>query len=539
MRKNKAQALIVAYMVVSVFITMVAALSSKAISEKNVSLRNKLDTEAFYLAEGGLEDAISSFTFAIANYQIQPDVANYSVTTGFDTFPGASVVSSVRSLESADRLILEGQTNVLVRNYEITSTAVHPENNAISVTLHQVISRRLIPTFQHSVFYNDDLDIAPGSNMDLSGRIHCNKDIYVDADSGKTLKIDSFYFHSAGSIYNKKKSDGSRLSGEVSIRVNKNGSEKYEDMDNLDSESETWTVDSTERWQGTVQSAVHGVTGLSAPAVASIQPDGYYSSMASVIITNGQITKDGRALTEGLDYPAGTISTSETFYNNREGKYITMTNVDLNKLANINNEKPDPNSPPYPNNLPSNGLIYATRDEYSSGEPGVRLINATQIDRQAGLTIVSNDPVYIQGDFNTASEKPVSVICDSLNLLSNSWNDANSPASDWASRTATPTTVNCAFIAGVDQTTSGHYNGGLENYPRLHENWSNVQLNIKGSFVALWNSAMADGPWEYGQPQYTAPKRSWSYNTAFNNVSNLPPFTPWAVEARRIAWWKD
>ncbi len=100
MRKNKAQALIVAYMVVSVFITMVAALSSKAISEKNVSLRSKLDTEAFYLAEGGLEDAISSFTFAIANYQIQPDAATYSVTTGFDTFPGASVVSSVRSLES-------------------------------------------------------------------------------------------------------------------------------------------------------------------------------------------------------------------------------------------------------------------------------------------------------------------------------------------------------------------------------------------------------------------------------------------------------
>jgi hypothetical protein len=545
MRKNKGQALIVAYMVVSVFITMAAALSSKAVSEKNISLRDKLNTEAFYLAEGGIEDAVSKFTSAIANYQSQPDVQNYNVVTTFNTFSGASVSSSIRSLESTDRLVLEGQTNVLVRNYEITSTAVHPQNNAISVTLHQIIARRLIPTFQHSVFYNEDLEVLPGADMTLSGRIHCNKDIYMDAESGKTLKINSFSLRSSGNIYNMRKDDGRRLAGEVSIRVNKTGSAKYENMNNLDSDSADWTAEATDLWKGTVQSAVHGVTGLSVPAVASIQPGGYYASQANVLITNGQITKDGRVLKEGVDYPVGTITTTETFYSNREGKYITMTNVNLRKLANLDNEKPAPGSPAYPNNLPSNGLIYATRDEYpaDTGEPGIRLKNAAEIGRDKGLTVVSNDPVYIQGNFNTGVdsgvEKPVSVICDSLNLLSNNWNDANSLPGSWNLRTSTETTFNCAFIAGIDQTGTGHYNGGLENYPRLHENWSGVQLNIKGSFVALWNNAVAQGSWLYGQPQYTAPKRNWSYNSAFNNVSNLPPFTPWAVEARRIAWWKE
>jgi hypothetical protein len=94
-------------------------------------------------------------------------------------------------------------------------------------------------------------------------------------------------------------------------------------------------------------------------------------------------------------------------------------------------------------------------------------------------------------------------------------------------------------VAGVKTTTAGQYNGGLENYPRLHENWSGTNLNIKGSFVELWNSSVATGNWAYGGSQYTAPNRNWSYNAAYNNPSNLPPFTPYAVEAQRVAWWTE
>jgi len=530
---KRAQALIVSYMIIAVFIIISSVLLSKAISEKNISLRNKLENEVFYLAEGATENAISTFMTAIADYQIPSDIESLNVGATFTTFGGTIVNSSITRLENSDRLILEGATNVLVRNYEITSTANHPQYNGITVTLHQIIARRLIPTFQHSVFYNDDLEILPGANMNLSGRIQSNKDIYMDAESGKTLTIDSLSLHSAGNIYNQRKDSGAELAGEVSIRVNKTGSPKYENMDNLDSDDPDWTNESINRWQGTVQSAVHGVTKLTAPSVASIQPDGYYSSNANVVIENGSITKGGLPLTEGVDYPPGTIATSTSLYNNREGEYIKTTNIDLKLLAggNINGKT-------YPNNLPSNGLLYATINNMGSYEPGVRLVNASEIYRNNGLTVVSNDPVYVQGNFNTTNEKPAAVICDSLNLLSNSWSDANS-TKGLSSRTPTTTTVNAAFIAGIDQTTSGHYNGGLENYPRLHEDWSGIQLNIKGSFVALWDSSITRGAWQYGSPQYTAPKRNWNYNTDFNNTAKLPPFTPWAVEAERIAWWKE
>jgi len=378
--------------------------------------------------------------------------------------------------------------------------------------------------------------MLPGPNMTITGRIHSNQDIYMDS-SGNTLTVDSTYLHSAGDIFNKRKDASGPPAGTVSIRIDQGGPPTFANMDGLDSSSPTWPTDSTTRWKGTVQSSVHGVTRLTAPAVGSIQPGGYYATQANVSVVNNIIYKGGTALVEGTDYPTGTIATTtSSFYSNREGKFIKMTTLDLNKLA---GKTGTCGAGSCPNNMPDNGLLYATRNDISGiQEPGIKLINGSEIARAGGLTVVSNDPVYVKGDYNTVSEQPTSIIADSLNLLSNNWNDTNSTSS-LSSRPATATTFNSAFVAGIDNTTTGNYNGSLENYPRLHENWTGRNLTIKGSFVALWNSSVANGGWTYGNPQYTAPNRIWAYNTAFNDPANLPPFTPWAVEAQRIAWWSD
>jgi len=535
------QALILAYIAIVFFTILSVPLFDKIISERWTLQRQKMEKEAFYLAEGGLEDAINQFIGAIANFQIQPDVARYPATgtiaTSYATsaaFPGgAQAYSFITAAEAGMRQITDPDGTVVgVKTYIVTSTCQHPANPSISVTLNQAILLRLIYTFQHAVFYNDDLEILPGPNMTFSGRIHSNKDIYLDSD-GSTLTLDSEYVHSAGDIYNGTK-DGRTMNGTVKIKKADTGS--FPAMDGLDSDSSNWLTESQTRWNGTVESSVHGVTKLSTPAVGSIEADGYYANNAGTKIENGNIKQGGQLLVEGTDIPPGTIVTDTDFYNNREGKYIRMTNIDLKKLAGY---APGDavGHPSFPNHLPTNGLIYATRnDAGGTQEPGVRLVNGAQIYRNGGLTVVSNDPLYIQGDYNTVNKQPTAVICDAVNLLSNNWNDANS-AKSLSNRTATNTTVNTAFIAGVDNTTSGHYNGGLENYPRLHEGWSGKTLSIKGSFVELWNSQIAQGAWKYDSPQYTAPNRNWNYDTDFN-VNNMPPFTPWAVEAQRGAWWK-
>jgi len=533
---KKGQALILSYIVILVLLVYSAGLWTKAISEKGIAERNRLTAQAFYMAEGANENAISAFTSAMANFVIPSNVATYNVVTIFTTFGNATVNTTITRLEVSDRLVVEGNTNIYVANYEVVSTATHPQNSSINVTAHQIIARRLIPTFQHAVFYNNDLEMLPGPNMTLTGRIHSNQDIYMDS-TGNTLTIDSTYLHSAGDIFNKRKDAPGPPAGTVSIRVNQGGAPTFANMNDLDSSSPTWSTAAITRWKGTVQSSVHGVTQLTAPAVASIQPGGYYATQANVNIVNSTIYKGGVAMVEGTDYPTGTIATTtSSFYSNREGKFIKMTTIDLNKLA---GKTGTCGAGSCPNNLPTNGLLYATRNDISgSQEPGIKLINGNEIVRAGGLTVVSNDPVYVKGDYNTVNEQPTSIIADSLNLLSNNWSDTNS-TSALTSRPATATTFNSAFVAGIDNTTTGNYNGGLENYPRLHENWTGRNLTIKGSFVALWNSSVANGAWVYGNPQYNAPNRIWAYNTAFNNPANLPPFTPWAVEAQRIAWWSD
>ncbi|MBN2097074.1 MAG: hypothetical protein JW714_01195, partial [Candidatus Omnitrophica bacterium] len=213
------QALILAYVVLIFLTILAAAFLTKAVTENNLSQRHKLIQEATYLAEGAIEDAIYKFSDAIANFDIAPDEASYIVVTNYGSFYNATVNSTVLRLEDDDRIVdVGGGAAALVRNYKITSSCQHPLNNTIVVTLHQIVARQIVPAFQHAVFYEDVLEILPGINMDFSGRIHSNHDIYLGAEGGRILTVHSDYLHSAGEIYNRRKNDGTRMAGDVSIK---------------------------------------------------------------------------------------------------------------------------------------------------------------------------------------------------------------------------------------------------------------------------------------------------------------------------------
>ncbi len=538
---KKAQALLLVYFVVIVLLTLAVPLLQRILGDNVLLQQELLRKEAFYLAEGGIEDIVNQFTGDIANFVISPTVTRYPssgvITTtysGVSGFPGATVTTYIDEAESGQRVITDPDgTQVTVRSYVIHSTCVHPRQNSITVGIHQAFLLRLTSAFQYTVFYNDDLEIIPGKNMTLSGRVHSNSDIYLAADGSSTdLTLDSEYVRTVGNMYNKRKDRTEVMQGDVSIR--KAGTGSYDDMDGLDSEDTEWATESQTRWRGTVQSGVHGVTQLATPAVGSIQPGSghYYYDNAGLRIENGRLYQGAQELVQGVHVPANTVTVTTAFQNKRENKYVNMVNIDLAKLAGVSGGYPG-----YNNNLPANGLLYATANTGASGEqPGVRLVNGGTLYRGGGLTVVTNDPLYIQGDYNTTNKKPSAVISDSVNILSNGWggSDAKSTQS-LSNRIATATTVNTAFIAGVRNTTVGSYSGGLENYPRLHEDWSGKTLYIRGAFLEMWNSQVAQGPWS--SASYSAPNRNWNYDSDLSNQN--PPFTPFAVEAQRSAWWKS
>jgi len=557
--KRKAFVSIFAFFVVIVLLIMGGIGMQRAINDARAAQRDRLNTEAFYLAEGGISLASYTLAYNIANHIPEPvtgtDYFNNSISdflsSGFD-------VQIVCTPLGNERAVIDSLGIVnFIREYQISSSVTHPTSD-VAISTNQIVARKKIYTFQHAVFYVDDLEMLPGPDMTLSGKVHSNSDIYIGTHN--TFTIDSEYLYSVGDIYNMRKDSSSSMNGDVSIKIS--GTSSYELMkvfgepSPLDGRRADWTTESQNRWQGTVKSADHGVTSLTAPSVGSIQPDGFYASNADlrIIKTAGgswEVHSGGSAIAI-TDLPTGTI-VERNFTDNREGQSVAASDIDISKLnqaetyddANSNGQydvgetyADDNSNGQYdPSYFPSNGLLYVSRADASTSQPnGVRLVNGGELN--SGLTVVSNNPVYVKGDYNNINKKPAAVICDAVNILSNSWDDSKSSQS-LNNRVASNTQINLAFIAGITPTDASSYSGGLENYPRLHEKWSGRTLLIRGSFVELWFSEIAQGDWSYGNPIYKAPRRDWNYDTDFNDSSNLPPFTPFAVETESIAWWKS
>jgi hypothetical protein len=70
---------------------------------------------------------------------------------------------------------------------------------------HRIVNVEATPIFQFAVFYTDDLEIFPGANMRLGGRVHTNADMYMGSNG--TLTVDSNYCRAIGGIYRNRKDD--------------------------------------------------------------------------------------------------------------------------------------------------------------------------------------------------------------------------------------------------------------------------------------------------------------------------------------------
>jgi len=540
---------------------LAAALFTTVMVENDSATLNARTTTGQFLADGGSEICEKLILRGLAQYNPVEPTGGFEITGNEVTYT-IELAGASRVLEDDDGI------HTLVQPV-LVSTRAAPQG--YGSTVKRVIEVARTPIFQFAVFYDKDLEILPGPNMTLRGRVHSNRDIYLG--SGGTLTIDSGYLRAVGDIYRLRKNDGSDSTGTVNVRVsgsdsfatmeswyqlrdmgipstsgfdsNFTGYDANGDGDYLDpGELSPWVIEAMERWNGTVRTAEHGMRELVPPTVKSIQryvkaeggdyerdpssgnyypvdpgtgsyDQGFYHRRADlVILDTGVCDGDGNA----VELLPGTIQEVE-FYDAREKKHVTVTEIDLTLLAESGR-------------WPMNGLLYAARNDAKAGQPnGVRLKNGREL--AGGLTVASEGPVYTLGNYNSRNKKPAAIMCDAYNLLSNSWDDSKSPGSlPKASQTA----VAAAIVTGSYDTTLGNYNGGFENLVRFHENWTGVQSIIRGSFVDIYDSQIATGHWVYGGDVYTAPNRNWDYDSDFNDVSNLPPFTPMVNFIRGVAW---
>jgi Tfp pilus assembly protein PilX len=186
----------------------------------------------------------------------------------------------------------------------------------------------------------------------------------------------------------------------------------------------------------------------------------------------------------------------------------------------------------------------------SLGNVPVRLDNGL-----GGFTVASENPVYIQGDYNSSVADPTwlnpnaadpphaaaAIIADAVTMLSNNWSDLaslNSPSND-AGRPAATTYYRAAVSGGknmnflVNTCCAGWAvgdwgtDGGLHNFLRQLENWGGQTLNYKGSMASLYYSTYSTGTDKNGgNTTYDPPARNYIFDPLFTQPQNLPPGTP-------------
>ncbi len=419
--------------------------------------------------------------------------------------------------------------HALVKSYTINSIGVN--NEALGkVELSQHFEAALVPLFQFAVFYDNDLEIAPGPTMSLIGRVHSNGNMWLQ--SNNSLKIDSCVT-AAGNIFHGRKGAGSVSNGDILV---KNGDGNYTSMKEgsgwLESTDAHWIDSSIARWNGRVQDADHGQSRLNLPLTdgsgnsphslierETDNPDSY-ESKASLKFINGKayqlIGTVWSNVTNELTAKGIITKINNKFYDGRDKIWVDVTELDMNLLY----------SEGY---APANGVVYFS--DKSGDFPALRIRNGAELD--APLTIASENPVYTLGDFNSVNKKPACIMGDAVTFLSSAFNDANSDKSK-NDRIAVATKVNASILTGNVETTASNYNGGFENLPRFLEKWSNKKFTWTGSMVNLWYSQQANSTWN--GTYYSPPIRDWSYDIDLDDPTKLPPETPMVRVFQRTGW---
>ena len=513
---------LITVLIFSVFLTMVGlTVVVLSTTEVMISHNNMVKEGAFYVAEGGLENQIADLNDISQGHEIPTPDELMSISQVPPVFEGYtfSEYGVERMGDAYMQTITMGPyagLYALVQPYRMVSGVIGPDNARTHI--ERSSQHHLIPVFQYGVFYDKDLEILPGPTMTFGGRVHTNSDLYVGAN--RDLYFDSFVT-AAGSIYHERKDEPVVQGGDVWFQDDE-GEYRKMTQDSRYPEWEEWAIT---RWGGRVRDQAHGIVRLGLPLPVGVDPieiikrgredDSELLIDARFYYKAGLKIIDGVA-TDGNDEPVELdedILTTHTFYNYREEKWLTATQIDIKELRTSGQS-------------PENGIIYISASETSPGarDAVVRLVNGKRLP-EGGLTVATDNPLYIQGDFNVQNFQPASVLTDAINILSNSWDDANSDK-PLDQRIASPTSVRVAVMAGNLETTPGHYNGGLENFLRFLETWTGKTMTYQGAIVCMWYSEWATGPWYYGGNNYKAPRRDWSYDTAFYNPDMLPPGCP-------------
>jgi hypothetical protein len=423
---------------------------------------------------------------------------------------------------------LKGMTS----DYRIES---YVQNGSQTIGIRQDIQLTTIPVFQFAVFYTLDLEIHPENPMSIDGRIHSNGNIFCAP--GNYLTFNDHVTASGNLLLKGHPKDP---------RIRNPGLVRFEKEQDGGVASLTLPIHSEQ-----LKTSPREILEIPPPTESPNSAIGRhrYYNKADIII---KIGKQNLTVTSGrFNNFSTTIPQSQwksflqsglQFRDKRQKQFVLCTDLDVGGLDKWNST----------NTILRDVLdrdlstlfLYDTRPNSADALHAVRLKNGRTLPA-SGLTVATPNPLYIWGDYNLKSEsdqesdatngKPASIAADAVTILSSAWLDERS-ALKVSVRRAKDTTIQAALLSGIVPTTHfGSYGGGLENFPRLLENWQDKVFTYRGSMVALFPSMHALSVWKR-KDVFRPPVRRWSFNSDYLEADKLPPSTPMIPRLIRNRW---
>ncbi len=445
--------------------------------------------------------------------------------------------------------------------------------------------------FQNAIFFQGDLEMAPGGDMTITGDISANGSIYMGAGRDQlgnpgTLTINNQVRYLEGHYFNRD-SDGNTVyrkpgtppggtltapvfgtseGDQVEVMTKPQNLLGGIDADALATARPDLFPSVNDVYRSLIapppefatdQEYPMWVAGGSQPDDPTISAQRMYNRASLVITVNEDLSVHFRKKGESSDSDSdftGIVTTLPTVYDTREGHDVYITEIDLTALA----DKLIANYSTF------KGAVYVNlKNAYAIHPSAIRLKNGDTSPifgnfGGQGLSVATNGGIYVLGAYNTtqigtdASGNPIynpaMLMGDSVTLLSsdgagNGWSDANAHGGLDArvahSRTdldgTVVTHINAGILTGNVSSTETNASGGAQNLIRYLEDWTNISVKVQGSLGRLFDSKYYIRSWQQpGSPFniYIQPlTRSFRYDNSFQTAS--PPESPTTTDFTR------
>ncbi len=303
-RGKRGSSLVLVIILTFALTIVVASLLHSLLSDKRLNRRISLAGEARGAAEGAVEVAVAEIDRRAASYSslIDNPLSGFEFPEEVKNFLGAGNVSAASIAFKAGNLsplpgkpvvidgtdpfnipdIDKGKPVILRHAYVYgKATATDPvTGQSVTSYISNIVQIREQTWLNYAIFYNLDMEMHSGSNMDIDGPVHTNQMAYLTAGNGAHLRFWGSFTTPKEILRTYKYGGTVTHTGNVYFapKENPTAAQLLTMATNEDSKKSNFKTFAENRWKGFVQEEHFSVPVFNPPGLLQYEPDNHVTT---------------------------------------------------------------------------------------------------------------------------------------------------------------------------------------------------------------------------------------------------------------------